>query len=92
MPAEQRLFDLWTVPPDRRDDPEGAFRELYTDPVTINGTPVPVAGLVDRARALHAAFTDHTIEIVDRVETPGKLAPGSRHWVLSPPPTVRSRA
>ena len=79
MPAEQRLFELWTVPPDRRDDPEGAFRELYTDPVTINGTPVPVAGLVDRARALHAAFTGHTIEVVDRVEAPGKLTVAFRH-------------
>ena len=68
---DQRLFALWTVPPDRHDDPHAAFGALYTDPVVINGAPVALADLVDRARALHNAFDDHVIEIVDRVEAPG---------------------
>jgi hypothetical protein len=32
-----RLFALWREPVDERDDPEAAFRELYADPVSING-------------------------------------------------------
>ena len=79
MTAEQRLLELWTVPPDHRDDPVAAFRACYTDPVTINGAPMAVADLVERARALHRAFDDHVIEVVDRVESPGKLAIAIRH-------------
>jgi hypothetical protein len=40
---------------------------------------VALADLVARARALHTAFDDHVIEIVDRVEAPGKLAIAFRH-------------
>jgi hypothetical protein len=76
---EQRLLDLWARPPDGHDDPLAAFRELYTDPVTINGTPVAVGDLVARARALHVAFSSHAIELVERIETPGKLAIAFRH-------------
>jgi hypothetical protein len=79
MIDDQRLFDLWAVPPDERTDAVAAFRELYRDPVTINGTPMPVADLVDRARALHGAFSDHVIEVVDRVTAPGKLTVAFRH-------------
>jgi SnoaL-like polyketide cyclase len=35
--------------------------------------------LVARARGLHAAFTEHEIELVDRIESPGKLAITFRH-------------
>jgi hypothetical protein len=76
---EERLFDLWTVPPQARDDPEAAFRELYDDPVLINGTPVAVVDLVARAQALHVAFNEHDIRIVERIEEPGKLAIAFRH-------------
>jgi hypothetical protein len=53
VPLEQRLLELWTHPPDSCDDPVAAFRGLYTDPVTINGTAVGVVELVERARSLH---------------------------------------
>jgi SnoaL-like polyketide cyclase len=79
LPLEDRLFALWTAPPDSRDDPIAAFRELYDDPVLINGTPLPVPDLVARARALHSAFTDHDIRIVERIAEPGKLAIAFRH-------------
>ena len=79
MTIEDRLFELWTTPPGERDDPAGAFGELYTDPVTINGEPMTVEALVARARALHAAFDRHEIEIVGRVEEPGRLAIAFRH-------------
>jgi hypothetical protein len=79
LPLEDRLFALWTAPPDSRDDPIAAFRDLYDDPVLINGTPLPVPDLVARARALHSAFTDHDIRIVERIAEPGKLAIAFRH-------------
>jgi hypothetical protein len=79
MTTETQLFDLWSQPPDQRPDPLAAFRAVYADPVAINGTAWPVADLVERARGLHTAFTEHTIEIVDRVAAPGKLAIAFRH-------------
>jgi hypothetical protein len=79
MAIDDQLFALWLVPPDTLEDPAGAFADLYTDPVTINGVPMPVSDLVDRARALHEAFTEHELEIVDRVEAPGKLTVAFRH-------------
>ncbi len=75
----QRLLDLWTVPPDERPNPEAAFAEVYADPVVVNGVPLFVIDLVDRARALHAAFTDHTIEIVEQFREGAKLAIAFRH-------------
>jgi predicted ester cyclase len=69
-----RLFDLWLEPVDHRDDPEAAFRELYADPVSVNGAPMPVAALVERARSLQRSFTGLKIEIVDQVQTPERLA------------------
>jgi hypothetical protein len=63
-----RLVALWTRPPTGDDRDEDVFREAYADPVTLNGTDVAVAGLVERYRMLHAAFTDLTIEVLDRRE------------------------
>lgn len=68
-----RLLGLWQEPVDERDDPEAAFREVYADPVSINGTPMPVGRLVERARVLQRAFEGLTIEIVDQVETPDRV-------------------
>ena len=79
VPLEEQLFALWTTPPDGQDDPTAAFRELYDDPVLINGVPVPVVELVGRARALHSAFSEHDIRIVERIAVPGKLAIAFRH-------------
>jgi L-rhamnose mutarotase len=76
---ENSLFALWIVPPDQHGDAEAAFRQVYADPVLINGTPMAVADLVARAASLHAAFTDHDIEVVDRVSAPGKLTVAFRH-------------
>ena len=72
-------MDLWSSPPDARADPAADFAALYTDPVTINGAPMSVADLVARARALHVAFADHEIELVERIAEPGKLAIAFRH-------------
>ncbi|HET7855707.1 MAG TPA: hypothetical protein VFL41_04545 [Gaiellaceae bacterium] len=56
-----RLLGLWQEPVDERDDPEAAFREVYADPVSINGTLMPVSSLVERARALHRTIDILTI-------------------------------
>jgi hypothetical protein len=79
MELEQSLFDLWQRPPSTHDDPAAAFGRVYTDPVLINDVPFAVADIVARAEALHAAFTEHTIEVVDRVAAPGKLTVAFRH-------------
>jgi hypothetical protein len=79
MAIDDQLFALWLVPPGALEDPVGAFADLYTDPVTINGVPMPVSALVDRACSLHEAFTDHELEIVDRLETATKLTVAFRH-------------
>ncbi len=75
MPAFfERLLDLWETPVDERDDPEAAFRELYADPLLLNGSPAPVSSLVDRARAMQRAFAHRTTEVVEQMEASGRLA------------------
>jgi SnoaL-like polyketide cyclase len=68
-----RLFMLWTQPVDSRDDAEAAFREVYADPVVVNGAEMPVADLVGRARTLQRAFDQLGMHIVDAVETPDRV-------------------
>ncbi len=94
------MLELWQEPIDTRDDPEAAFCEVYSDPVSINGAPTPVSSLVERARSLQRSFAGLTTEIVDHVETPDRLVIAfymrGRHVgpLLSPigivPPTGRS--
>jgi XTP/dITP diphosphohydrolase len=69
-----RLLALWVRPPTGDDADEAAFREAYADPVTLNGTDVPVGDLVERYRMLHAAFADLSIELLDRRELGDALA------------------
>jgi predicted ester cyclase len=76
---QTRLFELWSSPPDSNADPLAAFGAVYADPVLINGAPTSLTDLLARARALHGAFSDHQIDIVDRVVQPGKLAIAFRH-------------
>jgi predicted ester cyclase len=76
---ETRLFELWTSPPRGDADTLAAFGAVYADPVLINGAPMALADLVARARAMQVAFTQHEIEVVDRIAQPGKLAIAFRH-------------
>jgi ketosteroid isomerase-like protein len=55
-----RLMAVWDAPGD-----EAAFRELYADPVRLNGSDMPVAALAGMARDLHAAISDQSREILD---------------------------
>jgi hypothetical protein len=68
-----RLVPLWTQPAGSRDDAEAAFREVYADPVMVNGAEMPVADLVDRARMLQQASDQLGMHIVDAVETPDRV-------------------
>jgi SnoaL-like polyketide cyclase len=68
-----RLVPLWTQPADSRDDAEAAFREVYADPVMVNGAETSVADLVRRARMLQQAFDQLGMHIVDAVETPDRV-------------------
>jgi SnoaL-like polyketide cyclase len=73
-----RLLRLWLEPIGDTAAAEAAFREVYADPVMVNGTALTVAGLVERARALQAAYEDLQIELVDRVETQDRVVIGFR--------------
>lgn len=68
-----RLLPLWTDDVDARDDPEAGFRDVYADPVLVNGMPLPAAGLVERSRSLQRAFTGLSMQILDTVETPDRV-------------------
>jgi ketosteroid isomerase-like protein len=68
-----RLLRLWTEPVPAPSEALAAFRELYTDPVSVNGIDVPVTALVERARAFQRAFADLRLELIDRFETPERL-------------------
>jgi ketosteroid isomerase-like protein len=59
-----RLFGVWDDVPADDDAAEAAFRELYTDPVRINGTDVSVEQLVRRARMMSAALAGRTTELL----------------------------
>jgi ketosteroid isomerase-like protein len=71
----ERLLRLWTAGlPDDDAAAAAAFRELYTDPVTVNGTDLTAADLVARARALQGVFDPLEREVLDVVEGDGKVA------------------
>jgi ketosteroid isomerase-like protein len=68
------LLQLWTRPMTPGPDAERAFRELYTDPVTVNGNALSAADLVDRAMALQAAIEHPDREVLDIADAGGKVA------------------
>jgi ketosteroid isomerase-like protein len=68
-----RLLRLWSEPLADDGAAAAAFRELYTDPVTVNGAPVGAAELVVRARALQGAFDTVQRQVVDVVEHGDKV-------------------
>jgi predicted ester cyclase len=69
----ESLFQAWTEP-DTGRSLEARFAELYADPVLVNGAPVSVDDLVQRARSLHAAFSSLRADILQVVEAADSLA------------------
>ena len=69
-----RLLDLWSAPLPEGEAAEEAFRELYTDPVTVNGASLTAADLVDRARAIQAMLAGLQREVLDVADAGDKIA------------------
>ena len=69
------MMRLWSEQlPDSEEEAAAAFRELYTDPVVVNGAELSVADLVARARAVHRTFDRRDNEILDVVQDDDKVA------------------
>ena len=90
----ERLLRLWSDPlPVDDAAAAGAFRELYADPVTVNGAPIGVVDMVARARAVQHTFDPVRREVLSVVEQGDRVAVafrmGGRHvgtWTTSAGP------
>jgi predicted ester cyclase len=69
-----QLLALWSEPHPDADSAAAAFARLYTDPVTINGSPMTIADLVARAEALRATLPDVRREVLDVCQAGDKVA------------------
>jgi ketosteroid isomerase-like protein len=67
------LMGLWTAPPADDAAALAAVRALYTDPVTINGSPMAATELLGRIRATQRAYGELSQELIERVDAPGRL-------------------
>jgi ketosteroid isomerase-like protein len=70
----ERLLGLWADLPADDQAAVVAFRELYADPVLVNGARVDVVDLVARARGLGAAFDELEREVLSVVDDGEKTA------------------
>lgn len=68
-----RIMEIWLHLPDDDETAARAIRECYTDPVTVNGTPLSAGDLVARARTMHRAFTGLDRTVVRRIDSPGSI-------------------
>jgi SnoaL-like polyketide cyclase len=69
-----QLLNLWSEPLPAGPDAEERFRELYTDPVTVNGAALTVPDMVARARSVQAMLADVSREVLDVADAGGKIA------------------
>ena len=83
-----RALALWDGNAAAQDDAVDRFREVYADPLTVNGALVPLSGMVGRARAMGEAFTDRRTVVHEVVEGDGH----SRLRLRDPCPAHRSVA
>jgi hypothetical protein len=76
MPFDvERLLRLWTDPlPEDEEAAAAAFRELYRDPVTVNGGPVTAAELVARAGVMQEALERPEREVLSVVDAGASVA------------------
>jgi ketosteroid isomerase-like protein len=76
MPFDvQRLLRLWTDPlPEDDGAAAAAFRELYSDPVTVNGVSLTAADLVARARVMQEALERPEREVLSVVDAGASVA------------------
>lgn len=76
LPADHlvtRLMDLWAAPIPDPGRALAAFAALYTDPVTLNGSPLALSALVARATGLHAALERTAVRVLDVVTAPDRV-------------------
>ena len=71
----EALLRLWTDPLPQDDEAAAdAFRRMYTDPVTVNGTPLGAADMVARARVMQAALAEPERDVLAVVESSDAVA------------------
>jgi predicted ester cyclase len=68
------LLDLWSGTVVAGPEAEASFREVYADPVVVNGVEVPVSALVERAVRLQDTFETLGREVLDVADCGGKVA------------------
>jgi hypothetical protein len=68
-----RLMALWREPVPEGDAGIAAFGACYAAELTVNGAPVTLAGLVERARTLQRAYTDIRPEVLEVIAAPGRV-------------------
>jgi predicted ester cyclase len=69
----QRLLRLWTEPVGDGSAANAAFAAVYADPLVVNGKPMTVAQLVDRARSLQQSFEGLSMQVMDQIDTSDRL-------------------
>ena len=70
----ERALDLWQAPVPEGDAGVARFRTVYTDPVTVNGSPTDLVVLVERARMLQRCFDTVGHEVDAWFATDGRCA------------------
>ncbi|WP_034623216.1 ester cyclase [Cellulomonas sp. URHE0023] len=70
----QALLDLWSRPCSDVARAADAFRELYADPVLINGALLTVVDLVHAAEALQHSLDDVHREVLEVCDAGSKVA------------------
>jgi hypothetical protein len=76
MPFDvSRLLRLWTDPLPADDRAAAAaFRQVYSDPVTVNGISLTAADLVTRARAMQHALEGPEREVLSVIDAGASVA------------------
>ena len=71
----EAMIRLWSEPlADSDEEAASAFRQMYTDPVVVNGAEMPVADLVVRARAVQRTFDRRHTELLEVIQVDDKVA------------------
>jgi ketosteroid isomerase-like protein len=71
----EAMMRLWSEPLPASDaEAAAAFRQLYADPVVVNGSRLTAADLVARARAVRTTFERRDDEVLDVVPAGDKVA------------------
>jgi predicted ester cyclase len=63
------LIALWGQPLPPGDAAIEAFARYYSDPVTVNGTSLSLAQMVDRARGTQKTFADLKAVVLTQIDT-----------------------